>query len=148
VYLSNWKLGQRDAAAQAFGKIVDYGLTNKRLAVKFLFKPGSTSFWPDPEVSGPYGSWLEQIATRTSQRNNACLEITGHTSRTGSEPLNERLSLLRAEYIKQRLEFDAPELGKRTIANGKGSRENLVGTGRDDATDALDRRVEFKVLDC
>jgi outer membrane protein OmpA-like peptidoglycan-associated protein len=147
VYLSNWKLGQRDAAAQAFGKIVDYGLTNKRLAVKFLFKPGSTSFWPDPEVSGPYGSWLEQIAARTSQRN-ACLEITGHTSRTGSEPLNERLSLLRAEYIKQRLEFDAPELGKRTIANGKGSRENMVGTGRDDATDAIDRRVEFKVLDC
>jgi outer membrane protein OmpA-like peptidoglycan-associated protein len=147
VYLANWKLGQRNAAAQAFAKIVDYGLANKRLAVKFLFKPGSTAFWPDPQVSEPYAGWLQQIAAGTS-KHNACLEITGHTSPTGPEPLNERLSLLRAEYIKQRLESDAPELGKRTIADGKGSRENMVGTGRDDATDALDRRVEFKVLEC
>jgi outer membrane protein OmpA-like peptidoglycan-associated protein len=34
----------------------------------------------------------------------------------------------------------------RTIANGVGSRENLVGTGKDDESDALDRRVEFKVV--
>ncbi len=34
------------------------------------------------------------------------------------------------------------------IANGVGSRETIVGTGRDDATDALDRRVEFKPLAC
>lgn len=147
IYLTNWKLGRRNAAIQAFGQIVDYGLKNKRLAVKFLFKPGSTAFWPDPQVSKPYGVWLKQIATHTSQ-SNACLEITGHTSSTGSEPLNERLSLLRAEYIKQRLESESSLLGNRTIANGKGSKETLVGTGKDDVTDALDRRVEFKVIDC
>ena len=147
LYLASWKLGRRNEAAQAFGRIVDYGLTNKRLAVKFLFKPGSTDFWSDRQVTGPYPTWLKQIAQRTSQ-NKGCLEIVGHTSRTGPEPLNERLSLLRAGYIKQKLEYDAPELRTRTIANGAGSRENLIGTATDDARDALDRRVEFKVVDC
>ena len=34
------------------------------------------------------------------------------------------------------------------IATGRGFKENLVGTGKDDASDALDRRVEFKVIGC
>jgi outer membrane protein OmpA-like peptidoglycan-associated protein len=147
IYLTNWRLGRRDAAAEAFGKIVDYGLTSQHLAVKFLFKPGSTAFWPDRQVSGPYPFWLKEIAKRTSG-SSSCLEITGHTSRTGPEPLNERLSHLRAEYIKQRLESEAPQLSTRTIATGVGSRENLIGTGKDDLTDALDRRVVFKVMNC
>jgi hypothetical protein len=29
-----------------------------------------------------------------------------------------------------------------------GSRENLIGLATDDLRDALDRRVEFKVIDC
>jgi hypothetical protein len=29
-----------------------------------------------------------------------------------------------------------------------GWRENLVGIGSDDVRDAIDRRVEFKVVDC
>ena len=147
IYLANWKLGQRTAATQSFGKIVDYGLANKRLAVQFLFKPGSTAFLPNPQVSGPYPLWLKQIATRAAN-SNACLEIAGHTSPTGPEPINQRLSLRRAEYIKQRLDSQAAELGKRTIATGKGSSENLVGTGKDDLSDALDRRVSFQVIDC
>ena len=147
IYLSNLRLGRRDAAADAFAKIVDHGLVNKRLAVKFLFSPGSTVFLPSPAVSGPYPSWLQQIAQRTAQ-GKACLEISGHTSHTGPEPLNERLSLLRAEFIKQRLVAQEPKLGSRMITNGMGSRANLIGTGRDDFTDALDRRVVFSVIDC
>jgi outer membrane protein OmpA-like peptidoglycan-associated protein len=147
LYLTSWKLGRREDATQAFGKIVDYGLTNKRLAVKFLFKPGSTDFLTDRQISGPYPLWLKQIAQGTS-RNQGCLEIVGHTSRTGPEPINDRLSLLRAESIKTKLERDEPVLKTRTIANGVGSKENLIGTATDDARDALDRRVEFKVVDC
>jgi len=81
-------------------------------------------------------------------QSNSCLEIVGHTSRSGPEPLNERLSLLRAEYGKKRLEAEATELAKRTIANGVGSKENLVGTDKDDLSDALDRRVVFQVISC
>jgi outer membrane protein OmpA-like peptidoglycan-associated protein len=147
IYLATWKLGRRDEAAQAFGRVVDHGLANSKLAIKFLFGPGSTVFYPDPQVSGPYRIWLKQLAAHTVQKA-ACLEIVGHTSPTGPEPINDRLSLMRAQYIKQRLDGEAAELRNRTRALGKGSKENLVGIGTDDARDALDRRVEFRVVGC
>jgi outer membrane protein OmpA-like peptidoglycan-associated protein len=126
---------------------VDYSLSNRRLAVKFLFRPGSTGFWTDPKISGPYPLWLRTIAQQATS-SGACLEVVGHASATGPEPLNERLSLLRAEYVKQRLEAESPSLTKRSIAAGAGSKNTLVGNGRDDASDALDRRVEFKIVAC
>jgi outer membrane protein OmpA-like peptidoglycan-associated protein len=147
LYLTHWKLGHYAAAAQAFGRMVDYGLAQEHLAVTFLFEPGSTGLWSDAQSREPHPMWLQQIAQHTAQ-SNTCLEIVGHTSRTGPEPLNDRLSLRRAEYIQQRLEFEAPLLRHRTITSGKGSRENLIGTATDDARDALDRRVEFKVISC
>ena len=147
VYLAQWKLGRRDKAEAAFGKIVDYGLERKRLAVKFLFRPGSTAFDNDARLTGPYPIWLKAIAARAST-GSSCLEVTGHTSATGPEPLNERLSLLRAEYVKSQLDKSVPALAKRSIAAGMGSRQTMVGSGRDDASDALDRRVEFKVIGC
>jgi outer membrane protein OmpA-like peptidoglycan-associated protein len=147
IYLANWKLGRRDAAAAAFDDVVDFGLKARQLAVKFLFRPGSTAFWTQPEESGAYDLWLDSIARRAAL-SDACIEIIGHASRTGPEPLNERLSLLRAETIKRRLEGKETDLGKRMVTHGVGSRENLVGTGTDDALDALDRRVEFKPIGC
>ena len=60
--------------------------------------------------------------------------------------LNDQLSQLRAEYVKGRLETDAPGLQGHLIATGVGSKNNLIGTGSDDLSDALDRRVEFKVI--
>lgn len=147
IYLANWKLGRRQAAEAAFAKVVDYGLEHQRLAVKFLFRPGSTAFMANPALSAPYPAWLKTIARRTAD-SGKCLEITGHTSPTGPEPLNQRLSLLRAEYIKSHLAQASPGLAKRMIANGVGSQQTLVGNGRDDASDALDRRVEFRVIGC
>ena len=147
VYLANLKLGRQAAAADAFGRIIDYGLAKNRLAVKFLFKPGTTAFVPDKQVSAHYPMWMKEIARRAAQ-SKSCLEVVGHTSRSGAEPLNQRLSQLRAEYIKKRLEGEAPPLAKRIVAQGAGSRENLVGTGKDDMSDALDRRVVFQVTAC
>jgi outer membrane protein OmpA-like peptidoglycan-associated protein len=147
LYLAASRLNRKEDAQQAFARIVDHGLAQNQLGVKFLFRPGSTLFPPDPQISGAYHMWLAQLSQRASQRT-ACLEIAGHTSRTGPEPMNERLSLMRAQYIKQRLDVAAPGLGKRTSASGKGSSQDLSGLGTDDARDALDRRVEFKVKDC
>ena len=147
LYLTHWKLGHHNDAAQAFGRMVAYGLAQESLTVKFLFKPGSMALWSDAQSRGPHAMWLQQIAQQTAQ-STACLEIVGHTSRTGPEPLNERLSLRRAEFIQARLEAEAPPLRKRTITSGKGSQENLVGTATDDARDALDRRVAFNVIRC
>ena len=147
IYLANYKLHRTKPAMEAFGKLVDYGLKSDRLAVKFLFKPGSTQFNTDAKVRAPYSAWLEKIAERTAA-NKGCLEVAGHTSATGLAPINDRLSGLRADYIKDRLEDEEHSLRERLIATGKGSREMIVGTGRDDASDALDRRVEFKVVKC
>jgi hypothetical protein len=146
LFLANWRLGRRGAAAAAFGRLVERGLARGRLAVRFLFKPGAVEFWP-PGAAEPYPMWLERLAGAAARRG-ACLEIVGHTSPTGPAALNERLSLRRAEHVAARLRAAAPALEGRTIAVGAGSRENIVGTGADDATDALDRRVEFEPLAC
>jgi outer membrane protein OmpA-like peptidoglycan-associated protein len=147
LYLTSWALGQRQQAAQVFGRLVDYGLTHGRLAVKFLFQPGSTEFWPDPGISGPYPIWLREIAQRTVS-DGACLRITGHSSPTGPSALNDRLSLARARGIQRDLIEINPGLRSRIEVRGVGSSEPIVGTGRDDATDILDRRVDFQPVAC
>ena len=147
LYLTNWQLGRADEAEKAFGRIVASGVANNNLGVKILFRPGTTDFWPDPKVSGPYAVWLRQIARQVSA-SKLCLHLVGHASRTGAEGFNDRLSLQRAALIKQRLEAESPALAARTRFMGVGWRENLVGTGTDDVRDALDRRVEFKVMSC
>ena len=144
IYLANLKLGNRNAAMKAFGKVVQYGLDAKRLAVKFNFRPAATGFAAD---GNPYEQWLKEIAN-LSAKQSACVEVAGHASRGGSEPMNERISLQRAEYVKQRLVSEKKELAKRVNAQGYGSRESMVGTGKDDTSDALDRRIEFKTAAC
>ena len=147
IYLANEALRRHKDAQEAFGKIVDFGLKGDKLSVKFLFQPGSTIFIADPKVRAQYESWLTTVAQRAVSLK-ACLEIVGHTSATGIPALNDELSVLRAEYIKGRLEDADTTLRERLIATGRGSRELIVGTGRDDASDALDRRVEFNVIKC
>jgi outer membrane protein OmpA-like peptidoglycan-associated protein len=147
VYLASWKLGRPADAEQAFGRVVAYGLSQRNLGVKFLFNPGSTEFWSDPKVNGPYGLWLRQIARQASAAK-VCMNVVGHTSHTGSEQTNDRLSQARATVIKQKLDAEAADLTARTKASGMGWRENIIGTGTDDVSDALDRRVEFKIINC
>ncbi|MEO8804937.1 MAG: OmpA family protein [Burkholderiaceae bacterium] len=147
IYLANTKLGRTAEAELAFGKVVAYGISYNQLGVKFLFNPGSTVFWSDPKVSGPYVMWLRQIA-KEGTAAKACMNIVGHTSRTGSEQTNDALSMQRATYIRQRLTAEAAPLGTRAKPSGMGFRENIVGSGSDNSVDALDRRVEFKIVPC
>jgi outer membrane protein OmpA-like peptidoglycan-associated protein len=146
LYLVNWKLDRRAAAREAFGRIVDFGLDAQRLSVKFLFTPNSARF--ELERGVDYATWLREIALRTV-KTDKCLEVVGHTSATGSADVNERLSLQRAEFVRGRLlAASSGANAKRFVAKGAGSRELIVGTGKDDASDALDRRVEFKTIPC
>ncbi len=147
IYLAQAKLGNAVEAQQAFGRIAALGLAGRSLAVKLLFAPGRTEFWPDPKVSGPYAMWLEQIANQAAT-SSSCLNIVGHSSRTGSAEVNDRLSQQRAERVGELLQSTSAGLANRNRASGMGYRENLVGTGTDDVRDAVDRRVEFKVVDC
>jgi outer membrane protein OmpA-like peptidoglycan-associated protein len=147
IYLCQVQLGRLDAAEEAFGKIAALGLATNNLAVKLLFRPGGTDFWPDPKVTSLYPMWLRQIA-RAAQAAGSCLDVVGHTSHSGSEAINDKLSLARASAIRDALYRQAPGLYGKAKVSGVGFRENLIGTGKDDASDALDRRVEFKVVAC
>ena len=147
LYLNLAKLGKTAEADEAFGTLAAYGIANDQLRVKFLFNPGSTVFWSDPKVSGPYAMWLRQIA-KEGTTAKTCMSVVGHTSRTGSEALNDALSLERAGFIRQRLIVESGAIADRSQAQGRGYRENIIGSGTDDAVDALDRRVEFKVTPC
>lgn len=147
VYLSNLKLGRREPAMQAFGKIAQQGMDAKRLAVKFNFSQGGASLAKD---NSPYDRWVKELAIQSAKATatGTCMEVSAHTGRAGSEPLNQRLSLQRAEYVKQRLVTERKDLANKITAKGYGSSEALVATGRDDSSDALDRRVEFKPAAC
>jgi tetratricopeptide (TPR) repeat protein len=147
IYLTNVKLGRMVDAEQAFGRVVKLGIAYNELGVKFLFNPGGTEFWSDPKVSGAYGMWLRQIA-KESAAAKVCMNIVGHTSKTGSSAANDALSLRRAALIQQRLAGEGAEIAGRTKPIGMGFKENIVGSGTDDGVDALDRRVEFKIVAC
>jgi outer membrane protein OmpA-like peptidoglycan-associated protein len=147
LYITSWQLGQRDAARDAFGKLVESGLELKRLPVKLLFQPGKTQFNVAGDLPQQYEMWIASLAQKAG-KTSSCVRIVGHTSRTGSARANEALSRQRAEAVQRMLEHDNRALAAKLSAAGVGSREALVGLGTDDARDALDRRVEFRVIDC
>lgn len=147
LYLTSWQLGQRDRAREAFARLVDSGLEFKRLPVKILFQPGRTTFNTTGDGAQQFPMWLQVLAERAG-RSSSCIRVVGHTSRTGSARGNEILSRQRAEAVQRLLEQNNRALSTRLSAAGVGSREALVGLGTDDQRDALDRRVEFRVVDC
>ncbi len=146
-YLSNAALGRTREAEEAFGRMVDAGLAQGKLGVKFVFRPASAQFWPDPAVSGQYPAWLRQIAQHSAARK-ACLLVVGHSSPTGTPAANEILSERRAQSVREQIVRRAMALRTRTEARGRGAKEPLVGTGKDNASDLLDRRVEFEPRAC
>ena len=147
IYLANWRLQRKAQAEAAFAALVDYGLKGAKLGVNFLFNPNSTIFYRPKGGAVPYEMWLKTIGTR-ADTSHSCLEIVGHTSKSGAPAINDRLSVLRAQYVRDRLLEVAPSLGGRTLATGVGSRETIVGTETDGPFNAIDRRVEFKTVKC
>jgi len=148
IYLSNIKLGRREAAMKVFSQMAAQGLSAKRLAVKFGFQNGGAALAKD---ANPYDRWLKELAgvsSKLAKTSETCFEVGGHTGRGGSEPLNERLALQRAEYVKQRLIADHKDLAHTITTKGYGSSEALVATGKGDPFDALDHRIEFKPAPC
>lgn len=147
LYLTNLRLERPDAAEEAFGKLVALGLATDNLEVMLLFRPGSTEFWTDRDLVRRYPMWLRQIG-RAVAETGVCLEIVGHTSRTGSAEVNERLSQRRADAVRNLLVGEFPGIRAKLRTSGVGYRENIIGLGTDDARDALDRRVSFEVVPC
>lgn len=144
LYLTQLKLGRKPLAMKAFTSLAGQGLSNDLLAIRFDFKPGATAFAGDART---YMPWLKEIA-RQSVAIGSCLEVAGHTRRSASPQLDERLSLQRAEFVRQKMIEASPDFASRSSAIGYGSQKQLVGTGKNNDSDALDQRVEFRKTSC
>lgn len=69
--------------------------------------------------------------------------VTGHTDRVGTVEANDRLSLLRAEAMREILVRGGVPAAAITVA-GRGEREPAVPTA-DEVAEARNRRVEIKI---
>ena len=77
-----------------------------------------------------------------------CLQIVGHSNRKGSAEFKLRLFQQRATMVRQILLQQSPALATRLATAGMGWAQTLVCSGSDDKSDAPDRRLEFRVVDC
>lgn len=147
MYQAYRKLGRMDDAEVAFGRLVALGYRTNNLSAKIMFSVGNTQFMPDPDLRNQYAIWLRQIAKLFAKADN-CLSIVGHSSRSGNEAFNESLSLQRAQQVQKVMQKDFPSIMQRSTAIGRGWKESIVGSGSDDSSDAIDRRVEFRITPC
>ncbi len=148
LYETYLKLKDDVAAETAFRQLLEASVAQANtLQVKFLFQVDSVDFIENKQLRQQYIVWLRQIGQFFS-RKQYCVQIEGHSSHTGTEHYNNLLSLKRAEKIQSLILTEYPDLTPKIQAVGKGYTGNIVGTGTDDARDAIDRRVEFKVVSC
>lgn len=147
LYQTYWKLNRKDEAEKAFGDLVGSSLDSGALAVKLLFKVGATSFVENADLNSQYRVWLKSVGQVITEKNR-CLDVTGHASKSGAADYNDRLSLQRADSIVTMISQTNADTRARFKSAGRGFQDTIVGTGANDATDAIDRRVEFKVREC
>lgn len=147
MYVAYLKLGNVGEAERAFGQLVALALAENNLSIRFLFRVNSTEFVADSRLVDQYRLWVRQLAAQLT-RARTCVDVQGHSSRSGSESYNDQLSLARAEALRRQLQAESPVLAALLKSSGRGARENLVGSGSDDARDAIDRRVEFRIIEC
>ncbi|NVN99796.1 MAG: OmpA family protein [Geobacteraceae bacterium] len=141
------KQGQLENAEHVYIKLLNTSITEtSEVANKIIFAPNSIV--PLDSKMDLYKIYIRQIANRVAASSACRVQIIGHSSRTGSGSYNDKLSRQRAEWIQHQMESYSPKSRSRTQTIGRGFKENVVGSGKDDLTDAIDRRVEFKFNQC
>ena len=139
--------GRLEEAERTYGKLLRVSIAEtKGISSKITFSPNATT--PIASKAGLYTIYMRQVANFVVSKPSCRVTIIGHCSRTGSESYNDTLSLQRAQSIQKQMSSFAPEIMKRAEAIGRGFHDNIVGIGRDDLTDEIDRRVEFKFNKC
>ena len=147
LYVTHLKLGNVADAERTFGQLVALALAENNLSIRFLFRVNSIEFVADSRLVEQYRLWVRQLAAQLT-RARTCVDVQGHSSKSGPDEYNDKLSLDRANALRRQLQAESPALAPLLRASGRGSRENLVGSGSDDARDAIDRRVEFRIISC
>ncbi len=148
LYAVAFKLKNLKEAKTYFSKMVDIGMQQGTLPVKFLFKTNLTNFLNIPELKQQYDIWLQQISKYLKVNSDKCIHIIGHTSISGAYKYNKGLSKSRANNIQKRMSKIFRGIMQRSKTIGEGSDEMIVGTRPDSNENAIDRRVEFKIVDC
>jgi outer membrane protein OmpA-like peptidoglycan-associated protein len=147
LYQAYLKEGELDLAEEAFGKLLDISVESNNFSIKLLFQVNSTQFISDKKLRKRYQIWIRQIS-KFFKKNNMCARIVGHSSNTGAEEYNNRLSKQRAGAVQNHMKSYDKLVKQKTETIGMGFRENIRGLGTDDGRDSIDRRVEFKIIDC
>jgi hypothetical protein len=147
IYLCHWELQRPKAAQESFMLFLRHELDQGRLPLKLLFQPGEVRYLAHPGVSAPYETWLRRIAD-VMLSSQSCLVLHGHASPSAVEQYSPGLALRRAELVQRQLETLAPGLKGRLKSLATENGDPLIGSASDDLRDALDRRVEFSVIDC
>lgn len=147
LYQAQWRQGKKAEAEKSFGQLAAASMADGKLSIKLLFKLASTEFIDEPDLAAQYPLWLRAIVQQVASQK-ICLDITGHASASGAADYNNKLSLARAQRIVTRMSQSNRRLGALLQAHGKGASETIIGTGSNDATDAIDRRVEFGIKRC
>lgn len=101
------------------------------------FEEGSTEVLPQSK------STLAALFEEVSSRQAVEVQVTGHTDTVGMSSDNDRLSIERAEKIKQMLVEKGLKAGL-IRAVGRGERQLLIPTG-DNVQEPVNRRVEVIV---
>lgn len=143
-----WRdLNDQTRFEQSFKKLVAAAVEQENISFRFLFRVRTAEFRDDIDVAKQYDFWLYHLSKEISA-SGRCLLIQGHASKSGSAEFNERLSHDRAKQVGEHMIRRVPELRKKIRTEGRGFRDNLVGSGTDDAKDAVDRRVDFRLRNC
>ena len=111
-----------------------------------LIMPGNITFATDSDaIAGSFYAPLNNLANSFRQYNQNSIEIVGHTDSTGTDAINNPLSLQRAESVKNYLTArGVPASRIETV--GRGSREPIASNATA-AGQAKNRRVEIFLRD-
>ena len=136
-----------DRAEGVYAKLIRASIAETgEIASKITFNPNS--LLPIESKSRIYSIYIRQTAKLVASVPSCRIKIIGHCSRTGKEAYNDTLSLQRSAWILKEMSSYVPDIADKSETLGLGFRENIVGTGTDDITDEIDRRVEFKFDKC
>lgn len=136
---TNLQHKQDSAIAKAeAGNIRHQPLLLEKVVLHFNFEFNSSDL--DEEST----QYLDDLTAALLENKRLSINLTGHTDNIGSAKFNERLSLYRANTIKNYLVSKGIE-SERIKTEGKGMTEPLNGN-KTEAEMALNRRVELMIL--
>lgn len=120
------------------GKLRHEPLILEKATLDFNFKFNSA------EVSEKTALYLNDLAQAFKDNPELRLKLVGHTDNVGSDAFNMKLSLMRAQKVKDYLVAKGVD-GSRISTEGRGMREPLTDNKTDEGR-ALNRRVELTIF--